>query len=90
MSGETEIQWKQSDMIEVLLNQPDDFLKVRETLTRIGVASRKEKRFINLAIFCINKASTISSTSKSCLLLMERILTYHLTTYNAAIVLFNY
>ena len=44
MSGETEIQWKQSDMIEVLLNQPDDFLKVRETLTRIGVASRKEKK----------------------------------------------
>jgi hypothetical protein len=31
-------------MIEVLLNQPDDFLKVRETLTRIGVASRKEKK----------------------------------------------
>ena len=31
-------------MIEVLLNEPDDFLKVRETLTRIGVASRKEKK----------------------------------------------
>lgn len=44
MSGETEIQWKQSDMIEVVLNEPDDFLKVRETLTRIGVASRKEKK----------------------------------------------
>jgi len=44
MSGETEIQWKQSDMVEVILNEPDDFLKVRETLTRIGVASRKEKK----------------------------------------------
>jgi len=44
MSGETEIQWKQSDMVEVVLNEPDDFLKVRETLTRIGVASRKEKK----------------------------------------------
>jgi hypothetical protein len=44
MSGEIEIQWKQSDMIEVVLNEPDDFLKVRETLTRIGVASRKEKK----------------------------------------------
>ena len=44
MSVETEIQWKQSDMIEVMLNEPDDFLKVRETLTRIGVASRKEKK----------------------------------------------
>lgn len=44
MNGETEVQWKQSDMVEVLLNEPDDFLKVRETLTRIGVASRKEKK----------------------------------------------
>ena len=44
MSVETEIQWKQSDMIEVLLSEPDDFLKVRETLTRIVVASRKEKK----------------------------------------------
>ena len=44
MSVETDIQWKQSDMIEVLLSEPDDFLKVRETLTRIGVASRKEKK----------------------------------------------
>ena len=44
MNGEIEVQWKQSDMVEVALNEPDDFLKVRETLTRIGVASRKEKK----------------------------------------------
>ena len=44
MSGETEIQWKQTDMVEVVLGEPDDILKVRETLTRIGVASRKEKK----------------------------------------------
>jgi hypothetical protein len=44
MSGEIEIQWRQSDMVEIVLNEPDDFLKVRETLTRIGVASRKEKK----------------------------------------------
>ena len=44
MSGEVEIQWRQTDMVEVVLNEPDDFLKVRETLTRIGVASRKEKK----------------------------------------------
>ena len=44
MSVETEVQWKQSDMIEVVLKEPDDFLKVRETLTRIGVASRKERK----------------------------------------------
>ena len=42
--GETEIQWKQTDMVEVVLKEPDDFLKVRETLTRIGVASRKERK----------------------------------------------
>jgi len=38
------IQWAPTDMLEVTLNEPDDFLKVRETLTRIGVASRKEKK----------------------------------------------
>ena len=37
------ISWSPSDMLEVTLKQPDDFLKVRETLTRIGVASRKDK-----------------------------------------------
>tara|TARA_B000000532_G_scaffold162516_1_gene131021 strand:+ start:254 stop:682 length:429 start_codon:yes stop_codon:yes gene_type:complete len=42
--GETEVQWRQSDMVEVVLGEPDDFLKVRETLTRIGVASRKERK----------------------------------------------
>ena len=44
MAGEIEFDWKQTDMVEVSLNEPDDFLKVRETLTRIGVASRKEKK----------------------------------------------
>lgn len=41
---EPEIKWSADQMIEVVLNEPDDFLKVRETLTRIGVASRKEKK----------------------------------------------
>ena len=44
MTTEIEITWQQSDMVEVALGQPDDFLKVRETLTRIGVASRKERK----------------------------------------------
>lgn len=38
------IQWSPAEMLEVTLNEPDDFLKVRETLTRIGVASRKDKK----------------------------------------------
>ena len=41
---EPEVKWSQDHMVEVLLNERDDFLKVRETLTRIGVASRKEKK----------------------------------------------
>lgn len=38
------IQWNPTEMLEVTLNDPEDFLKVRETLTRIGVASRKDKK----------------------------------------------
>ena len=41
---EPEVNWNQDLMVEVQLNEPDDFLKVRETLTRIGVASRKEQK----------------------------------------------
>lgn len=41
--SEVTISWSPSDMLEVTIKQPDDFLKVRETLTRIGVASRKDK-----------------------------------------------
>jgi|TARA_R100001443_G_scaffold18557_3_gene29530 hypothetical protein len=41
---EPEVKWNPDQMVEVTLNEPDDFLKVRETLTRIGVASRKEKK----------------------------------------------
>ena len=44
MNEVREVQWTKNDMVEVNLKEPDDFLKVRETLTRIGVASRKEKK----------------------------------------------
>lgn len=36
--------WAPTNMLEVTLNEPDDFLKIRETLTRIGVASRKDQK----------------------------------------------
>ena len=42
--AEPEVRWTPDQMVEVTLREPDDFLKVRETLTRIGVASRKEKK----------------------------------------------
>lgn len=38
------VHWTPHDMLEIVLDEPDDFLKVRETLTRIGVASRKDKK----------------------------------------------
>ena len=41
---EPEVNWSSDQMIEISLGEPDDFLKVRETLTRIGIASRKEKK----------------------------------------------
>jgi len=39
-----EVKWSQEQMLEISLKEPDDFLKVRETLSRIGVASRKERK----------------------------------------------
>ena len=42
------VQWNSDMMLEITLSEPDDFLKVRETLTRIGVASRKEKKLYQL------------------------------------------
>lgn len=44
MEQEKEIEWSPGTMLEITLNEPDDFLKVRETLTRIGIASRREKK----------------------------------------------
>jgi len=38
------VEWAPANMLEVTLNEPDDFLKIRETLTRIGVASRKDNK----------------------------------------------
>jgi hypothetical protein len=43
-NNEKSIEWTPASMLEVTLNEPDDFLKVRETLTRIGVASRKDRK----------------------------------------------
>ena len=55
------INWTQEHMLEVVLKEPDDFLKLRETLSRIGVASRKEKNYINPVIYYINREDIILS-----------------------------
>ena len=44
MAEDNLVQWTPASMLEIILNEPDDFLKVKETLTRIGVASRKDKK----------------------------------------------
>ena len=49
MKNEPQVSWNSNMMVEVTLSEPDDFLKVRETLTRIGVASRKEKKLYQSA-----------------------------------------
>ena len=48
-----EVEWTKDNMIEVNLKEPDDFLKVRETLTRIGVASRKAVSYTHLTLSTI-------------------------------------
>ena len=54
---EPEVKWTPDQMVEVTLNEPDDFLKVRETLTRIGVASRKEKKIYQSCHILHNQGS---------------------------------
>jgi hypothetical protein len=47
--------WSPSDMIEVLLKEPDDFLRIKETLTRIGVSSKKEKNILYQSCHILHK-----------------------------------
>jgi len=49
------IEWSPSDMLEVSLNEPDDFLKIKETLTRIGVASRKDRNTLFQSCHILHK-----------------------------------
>ena len=49
------IEWTPSDMLEVSLNEPDDFLKIKETLTRIGVSSQKEENTLFQSCHILHK-----------------------------------
>jgi len=62
-----------SSLVEIELNDDDDFLKIRETLTRIGIASKKDRTLYHVT-FYTNAASIISFTSKSFLLWMVSLL----------------
>ena len=70
---EPQVQWSQEKMIEVRLNEPDDFLKVRETLTRIGVFLVRRRNCTSLVTSCTNRVSTTLYTSRNCLFLMVSI-----------------
>ena len=73
---EPEVKWSPDQMVEVILSEPDDFLKVRETLTRIGVASRKEKKiYQSCHIPCTSKVDTSLCISRNCLHLMANMQT---------------
>ena len=61
-----EISWDPEQMVEVTLRQPDDFLKVRETLTRIGVASRKEKKLFQSCHMWNDRLKLYHSTWMRC------------------------
>ena len=67
---ETEVKWSPDQMVEVVLSEPDDFLKVRETLTRIGVASRKEKKIYQSCHILHKQGRYFLCISRNCLHLM--------------------
>ena len=66
MKNGDEINWTQEQMLEVTLNEPDDFLKVRETLSRIGVASRKE-RTLYQSCYILHRRKYFHNTLRRCL-----------------------
>jgi len=84
------VTWSPDQMVEVTLNEPDDFLKVRETLTRIGVASRKEKKIYQSCHILHKQGGIILSTLKNFLLLMENTLTLLLMMFSVATVLLSF
>ena len=86
---EQEVHWTPDQMVEVNLSEPDDFLKVRETLTRIGVASRKEKKLYQSCHILHKQGSIISYILKNYSHWMVSQQTYHSMTYNVAIVSFS-
>ena len=49
------IEWSPTNMLEVLLSEPDDFLKIKETLTRIGVSSKKEHNILFQSCHILHK-----------------------------------
>ncbi len=85
-----EISWSQDMMLEVALKEPDDFLKVRETLTRIGVASRKDRKLYQSCHILHKKGKYYIVHFKELLPWMANLLTLLRTTLNVVIVSQNF
>ena len=87
---EPEVTWNPDQMVEVTLNEPDDFLKVRETLTRIGVASRKEKKIYQSCHILHKQGRYFLVHFKELFALMGNTLTLLLTMFSVATVLLSF
>ena len=85
-----EVKWAPDKMVEVVLGEPDDFLKVRETLTRIGVASRKEKKIYQSCHILHKQGRYYLVHFKELLPLMANTLTLLLTMFSVGIVLLSF
>ena len=69
------IEWSPDLMLEITIDEPDDFLKIKETLTRIGVASRKDKKLYQSCHILHKQGRYLLSTLKNYFCLMEKNLT---------------
>ena len=87
---EPEVIWNPDQMVEVTLNEPDDFLKVRETLTRIGVASRKEKKIYQSCHILHKQGRNFLVHFKELLPLLANTLILLLTMFSVGIVLLSF
>ena len=85
-----EVTWAPDKMVEVVLGEPDDFLKVRETLTRIGVASRKEKKIYQSCHILHKQGRYYLVHFKELLLLTGNTLTLLLMMFSVGIVLLSF
>jgi len=88
--NELDNSWHPEKMLEVQLKEPDDFLKVRETLTRIGVASRKDKKLFQSCHILHKQGRYFIVHFKELFALMVSLQTFQRMTLKEGILLLNY
>ena len=87
---EPEMKWSPEKMVEVLLNEPDDFSKLEKLSQELVWQVGKRRRYIKVATYFISKGGIILSTLKNFLLLMENTLTLLLMMFSVGIVLLSF